>query len=100
LTVRKGARHQSIGAQSKKQTNKRKKQSLLTFATVERKVGSDKIAAIKFRLNKRAKNLVSLFKSAGLATLPLKATMSVRQEEMGSGPINPSTVVVESDLFK
>ncbi len=60
--------------------NKRK-QSLIAFATVEKSVKPNRTAVIKFKLNKRAQKLITIFKSAGIPTVSLKATMTATQKK-------------------
>lgn len=80
---------------SKPKTPKKAKESLLKFATVERVVKSNKTAMIKFKLNKRAQKLMAIFKSAGIATVPLKTTMvATQQKRYGKAKFSQSVNVL------
>jgi len=78
-------------------TKKKKKtaQPILVFAKVEKTVNADKTAVVKFKLNKRMQNLVTIFKRAGIATMPLKSTLTATQKKRrGKAKLSQSVDVV------
>lgn len=60
---------------------KRKKQSFIKFATVDRVVKADKTTTLKFKLNRRMQNLVGILKAAGAKSVPIRATLSLTQKK-------------------
>ena len=75
----------------------KKKESFTKFASITKKVRSNKSATMKFKLNKRMQNLVKVLKAAGITTVPLKATMSVTQEKRRGKAKLSQTVYVTID---
>lgn len=77
--------------------NPKKKESFTKFASITKKVRSNKSAAMRFKLNKRMQNFVGVLKAAGITTVPLKATLSATQERRRGKAKLSQTVYVTID---